>query len=80
MSIVIRRERNPSRARQELISAETDQWRKEVSEMKYTKPEVVRVNKATAAIQGVKTSAAPHDASSTVLNPKRTINAYESDE
>ncbi len=48
--------------------------------MKYAKPEVVRVNKATAAIQGGKTSAAPHDASSTVLNPKRTINAYESDE
>jgi hypothetical protein len=54
--------------------------RKEVNEMKYAKPEVVCVNKATAAIQGLKTSAAPHDASSTVLNPKRTINAYESDE
>jgi len=69
-----------ARARQELISAETNQWRKEVNDMKYAKPAVVCVNKATAAIQGLKTSAAPHDASSTVLNPKRTINAYESDE
>jgi hypothetical protein len=48
--------------------------------MKYEKPKIVRINRASAAIQGMKTSAAPHDASSTVLNPKRTINAYESDE
>jgi hypothetical protein len=48
--------------------------------MKYAKPTIVCISRASAAIQGMKTSAAPHDASSTVLNPKRTINAYESDE
>jgi hypothetical protein len=48
--------------------------------MKYAKPKIVRINRASVAIQGMKTSAAPHDAASTVLNPKRTINAYESDE
>ena len=49
--------------------------------MKYEKPKVVCVTKAAAAIQGgLKTSAPPHDAQSTALNPKRTIMAYESDE
>jgi len=48
--------------------------------MKYAKPELVCVNKATAAIRGGKTHATPHDSSSTALNPRRTINAYESDE
>lgn len=49
--------------------------------MKYDKPKIVCLQKATAAIQGgLKTSATPHDAQSTTLNPKRTIMAYESDE
>jgi len=33
-----------------------------------------------ATIRGLKTSATPHDAQSTVQNPKRTIAAYEADE
>jgi hypothetical protein len=48
--------------------------------MKYEKPKVVVIKKATVAIQGLKTSASPHDASSTVQNPKRTIMAYDADE
>ena len=48
--------------------------------MKYEKPKVVCVSKAAVAIQGLKTSATPHDAASTVQNPKRTVMAYESDE
>ena len=48
--------------------------------MKYAKPKIVRINRASAAIQGMKTSATPHDAQSTVQNPKRTIAAYEADE
>jgi len=48
--------------------------------MKYEKPKVVCVRKAAATIQGLKTSATPHDAASTVQNPKRTIAAYEADE
>ena len=48
--------------------------------MKYEKPKVVCVRNAAATIQGLKTSATPHDAQSTVQNPKRTIAAYESDE
>lgn len=48
--------------------------------MKYDKPKVVCAKKAAVAIQGVKTTATPHDSQSTVQNPKRTIGAYESDE
>jgi len=48
--------------------------------MKSEKPKVVSVRKAVATIRGLKTSATPHDAQSTVQNPKRTIAAYEADE
>jgi len=38
--------------------------------MRYEKPMVVCVGKASATIQGLKFNATPHDAASTVQNPK----------